>query len=96
MFIGLQPDKARFDCIGELQLLQFAGTAATVSQVDCLGNFTKNLDFFFKSRCQALDIVVFSISFVPFLGCTCTRPKKYARMLIVDYCLIHGCSLRLR
>ena len=51
MFIDVQPDEARFhhfNCICELQLPQFTGTATTVSRVACLCNFTKNLDFFFK------------------------------------------------
>ena len=44
-FIDPQPDKAHFRHICELQLRQFSSTAAKVSRVDCLGNFTKNLDF---------------------------------------------------
>ena len=56
-------------------------------RVDCLGNFTQNLDFIIAlSGCRYCSFLNVLAAFVPFLSCT--LPKNFGQMLIVDYSAI--------
>ena len=79
-----------FFCVlkSPLRSLQFTSTAVTVSRIDSLGGFTKNVNFISKKSryCSFLNILA---AFVPFLSCT--RPESCMRMFIVVYSRI-ACS----